>query len=641
MKFQFKDISLQKKLFTLISFSFIPLLLIIEFFVLPKVETKWYENKYAATKNLVESVFNTLDYYNKKSESGEMPLEEAKKKATEVISSQRYDGDNYYWMFDESQILIAHPLRPKSVGKDMSSSVDANGMKLYGAFVDTCKNSGEGFVKYDQLKPGVKEPQPKVSYVKLFKPWGWIVATGVYLNGVEDDISSFKTTIYISILFALMLAYIIGMIISKAISKPIKELNSSAELVAKGNYDVIISHDSKDEIGKLGSAFSSMVSNVKDSLEQVQSQKEAADKAAQAAEELSIKSQEQEKYLERNIEYLLVEMDKFAVGDLTVQVKPEKKGDAVSKLMEAFNNVVANLRNMIIKVSESAQATSSSSAQISSSVEEMSAGVQEQSTQTAEVASSVEEMTQTILETSNHTREVADKSQMTAENARAGVDKVYDTKKGMDNIFSSTEQTGKVISTLAQKTDQIGEITQVIDDIADQTNLLALNAAIEAARAGEQGRGFAVVADEVRKLAERTTKATKEIADTIKAIQDGVHDANVSMVEATNTVKVGLQLTEEVESSLQKIVEHAVSVNDLAAQVSASSEEQSKAAEEISRSIDGINTISQESANGVRQIASATEDLNRLTENLYNLVSNFVIYEEEKRNNKMISSNRN
>lgn len=641
MKFQFKDISLQKKLFTLISFSFIPLLLIIQFYVLPKVETKWYENKYAATKNLVESVFNTLDYYNKKAESGEMPLEEAKKKATEVISSQRYDEDNYYWMFDQNQILIAHPLRPKSVGKDMSSSVDANGMKLYGAFVDTCKNSGEGFVKYDQLKPGVKEPQPKVSYVKLYKPWGWIVATGVYLNGVEDDISSFKTTIYISVLLALLLAYIIGMVISKAISKPIKELSSKAELVASGNYDVSISLDSKDEIGKLGSVFRSMVSNVKDSLEQVHSQKEAADRAAKAAEELSIHSQEQEKYLQRNIGKLLVEMDKFAIGDLTVRVAPEKKGDDVSKLLEAFNNVVANLRNMIIKVSESAQATSSSSAQISSSVEEMSAGVQEQSTQTAEVASSVEEMTQTILETSNHTREVADKSQMTAENARAGVDKVENTKKGMDNIFNSTEQTGKIISTLAQKTDQIGEITQVIDDIADQTNLLALNAAIEAARAGEQGRGFAVVADEVRKLAERTTKATKEIADTIKAIQDGVHDANVSMVEATNTVKVGLQLTGEVEQSLQKIAEHAVSVNDLAAQVSASSEEQSKAAEEISRSIDGINTISQESANGVRQIASATEDLNRLTENLYNLVSNFTIYEEEKRNSKTLDVSRN
>ncbi|MDP4116608.1 MAG: methyl-accepting chemotaxis protein [Bacteroidota bacterium] len=638
MKFQFKNITLQKKLLTLISFTFVPLLILLQFYVLPKVETKWYENKYTATKNLVESVYNTMEYYNKMVQSGEIPLEEAKKNAAEFISAQRYDGDNYYWVFDENQILIAHPLRPKSVGKDMSSSVDANGMKLYGAFVDECKQSGEGFVKYDQLKPGVKEPQPKVSFVKLFKPWGWIVATGVYLNNVDDDISSFKTTIYISLLLALLLAYIIGLLISNAIAKPIKELSSKAEMVAAGNYDVSINVESKDEIGKLATVLGSMITNIKVSLEEVNSQKAVADKAAQNAEMLSTQSQEQEKYLQRNVEKLLIEMEKFASGDLTVSVSLEKSGDNVGKLLDGFNKVVSNFREILVKVSESVQATSSSSAQISSSVEEMSAGAQEQSTQTAEVASSVEEMTQTILETSNHTREVADKSQETAENARAGVAKVFDTKKGMDNIFASTEQTGKIISTLAQKTDQIGEITQVIDDIADQTNLLALNAAIEAARAGEQGRGFAVVADEVRKLAERTTKATKEIADTIKAIQDGVHEANVSMVEATKTVQVGLKLTEEVESSLKKIADDAISVNDLAAQVSASSEEQSKAAEEISRSIDGINTITQESANGVRQIASATEDLNRLTENLYHLVANFKIFEEELKKKNQVTA---
>ncbi|MCU7526696.1 MAG: methyl-accepting chemotaxis protein, partial [Ignavibacteria bacterium] len=206
-----------------------------------------------------------------------------------------------------------------------------------------------------------------------------------------------------------------------------------------------------------------------------------------------------------------------------------------------------------------------------------------------------------------------------------GAKKINDTKKGIEKIVVSSEETSRIVASLSKRSEQIGEITQVIDDIADQTNLLALNAAIEAARAGEQGRGFAVVADEVRKLAERTTKATKEIAETIKAIQDEAKDADSSMGEARIAVEAGMKLTEEVAEVLSEILKGALKTTDVVLQVAAASEEQSSAAEQISKNIEGISSVTQQSAAGTEQIARAAEDLNRLTVNLQEIVAGFKI----------------
>jgi methyl-accepting chemotaxis protein len=329
-----------------------------------------------------------------------------------------------------------------------------------------------------------------------------------------------------------------------------------------------------------------------------------------------------ENYLGSKAAEMLVEMDKLAAGDLTVSLKIEKD-DQIGKLFTGFNTTVNNISTLITRVSEAVHATASASAQISSSSEEMAAGAQESSAQTTEIAGAAEEMTKTVYETSKNASIAAENSKLASQNAHKGTQKVLETKKGMERIVASTNETGRIITSLAQKTDQIGEIAQVIDDIADQTNLLALNAAIEAARAGEQGRGFAVVADEVRKLAERTTKATKEIADTIKSIQNEAKEADKSMVVAGESVQDGMQLTAQVADVLNEILEDNSKVADMINQVAAASEQQSSTAEQISRNIEGISSVTQESAAGTQQIARAAEDLNQLTTNLQGLITQF------------------
>ena len=314
----------------------------------------------------------------------------------------------------------------------------------------------------------------------------------------------------------------------------------------------------------------------------------------------------------------------MGTGDLTVRMEGEYHGDH-RLIKESINKVGDSLEKALREVSEAVSATASASSQISSSTEEMAAGAQEQTSQAGEVASAVEEMTKTILENARNASSAAETAKQARLSAEQGGKVVAETVEGMKRIAQVVEVSAGTVKELGKSSDQIGEIIGVIDDIADQTNLLALNAAIEAARAGEQGRGFAVVADEVRKLAERTTKATKEIAGMIKKIQSDTAGAVASMEEGTAEVKQGMKLADRAGASLQEIVGVSQKLTDMVTQIAAASEQQSSASEQISKNVEGISKVTGETAQGTQQIARAAEDLNRLTDNLQRLVEQFTV----------------
>jgi methyl-accepting chemotaxis protein len=235
----------------------------------------------------------------------------------------------------------------------------------------------------------------------------------------------------------------------------------------------------------------------------------------------------------------------------------------------------------------------------------------------------VDALAKTIVENSGHASNastIARKAREVAEQGKLVMHKMVDA---MNEIAKVVNNSAETVSLLGRSSDQIGEITGVIDDIADQTNLLALNAAIEAARAGEQGRGFAVVADEVRKLAERTTTATKEIATMIQRIQEETRGAVQVMHEGNKRVSGGIELADRAGASLQEIVATSQEVTDTVTQIAAASEQQSSASEEISKNIAAISHVSHETAAGTQQLARAADDLNRLTETLQSALSRF------------------
>jgi len=332
---------------------------------------------------------------------------------------------------------------------------------------------------------------------------------------------------------------------------------------------------------------------------------------------------EVEKYLDRSTAAIMSAMEKLAEGDLTARVESEKSGDTIAKLFAAFNKTVEKIKQIILEVTEAVESTASASKQISSNAEEMAAGAQEQSAQTSEVSAATQQMAANIIESTQSSALAVELAKRAGDSAKTGGEVVERTIEGIENIAHVVSKAANIVEELGVNSDKIGEITQVIDDIADQTNLLALNAAIEAARAGEQGRGFAVVADEVRKLAERTTNATKEIAEMIRQIQSRTVVAVESIRTGREETEKGKKLALKAGESLEDIVNGSDQVIKAVEQVAGASEEQSATVEQVSKNVEGINVVAQESAMGVGQIAKASEDLNRLTENLQQLVNLF------------------
>jgi len=314
-------------------------------------------------------------------------------------------------------------------------------------------------------------------------------------------------------------------------------------------------------------------------------------------------------------------------GDLTKRIDLEQD-DEVGAFADEFDIFIGTIHDIVKQVKGNTEYVAAGANEIKTTTSIIAAGAEEQRTQTNEVAASVQEMTATILENSRNASKTAEVS-VTAKNKTAeGSQAMLEVKKGIDDIVVSAQRTDKIVGSLSERVGEIGEIIEVINDIADQTNLLALNAAIEAARAGEQGRGFAVVADEVRKLAERTTKATAQIEDTIAAIQTDTKEASQSTVESLEAVNKGKESTLKTENVLNDIMDSVTQAMDMINQIATATEEMSAGAKEIATSVDKINGVTIESTQGIEQMASVAAQLSGNTQELQRLVGKFVVREQ-------------
>jgi len=299
------------------------------------------------------------------------------------------------------------------------------------------------------------------------------------------------------------------------------------------------------------------------------------------------------------------------------------RADEIGDMLRSLDKFLGTIRQTMEQLVEISVSIAQASTEISASTDAMAAGAEEQSTQATDVSASVEEMSKTILENSRNASMTAESARTAKASAAHGGAVVQETVAGMRRIAEVVKRSAEGVKTLGRSSDQIGEIVCVIEDIADQTNLLALNAAIEAARAGEQGRGFAVVADEVRKLAERTTQATKEIADMIRRIENDTAEAVRSMEMGTKEVNHGITLADAAGTSLKEIVDVSERVTEMIIHIASASEQQASTSEAIAKTVVQISTVTQASTAGIQQIVRTVDDLNRLTVSLQQIVGNF------------------
>ncbi|MEG3617342.1 cache domain-containing protein [Magnetovibrio sp. PR-2] len=466
----------------------------VAFFVisLMSLRSEMMESRQQKTKSIVESSLSIVSHFESRAQNGEISVEDAKVLAKEAVEFMRYDGGNYAWINNLDAQMVMHPIKPALNGKDVSNVKDPNGLKLFIAMVDEVKANGAGYVPYMWPKPGADAPQPKISYVAGFKPWGWVIGTGVYVDDVDQ--AFMNQAVFFGIIFIVVVGAVVAvsMLIGRSITQPISALSKTMVTLSGGDHGVEIpGMDRGDEMGSMAGAVDVF--------------KQSMIRADQLAEEQKADEERRKARAQR-------------IMDLTQRFDSDAAG-----MIETVSSAATELQSSSQSMTGTADQTMQLSTGVASASEQASANVQT-------VASAAEELSSSISEIS---RQVAQSTQI------AGT------------AVSEVDGANTKVQGLADAANKIGEVVALITDIADQTNLLALNATIEAARAGEAGKGFAVVASEVKNLANQTAKATEEISSHIGGIQGATQDA----VAAIGSIGGIINQINEISSAIAAAVE--------------------------------------------------------------------------------------
>jgi methyl-accepting chemotaxis protein len=560
-------------------------------------------------QQLTETARTTIAGFEARERSGELTRQEAQKGAIAAVKSMRYGGDGYFWINDMKPFMVAHPMKPKLEGTDLSAIKDPNGKRLFVAFVDEVKAHKAGFVDYMWEKPGASQPVPKLSYVAGFAPWQWVVGTGIYIDDVDAAVRAEMVTVAWQTALILLVISLLAFAVSRSISRPVADMAARMRTLAAGEVD----DDASATRGlvETRAAMDDLVAYLHD----------ASHVAGRIAE-----------------------------GDLTVEAQPRSERDVLG---QALAKMTASLRSLVGGVADSAGTLSSASQQMAATSEEAGRAVGEIASAVTEVAEGAERQVRMVESTRSAVQQAADAAGASAESAqttaqaadnarqvaRDGVDAAEQASEAIRQVAASSTAVGAAIEELSARSERIGGIVETIAGIAEQTNLLALNAAIEAARAGEQGRGFAVVAEEVRKLAEESEVAAGQIGELVGEMQSETGKVVTVVAEAASRTEDGVatvarargafeQIAGAVEAMSVQVAEIATAVQQIGvdaqraeadvAQVASVAEESSAAAEQVSAS-------TQETSASTQQIAASAQTLANTAEQLDQLVNRFKV----------------
>ncbi|MDX1319911.1 MAG: methyl-accepting chemotaxis protein [Oceanospirillum sp.] len=504
------------------------------------------QEKQIKTQHLVESALAMVEHEYQGFKAGQQTEEQAKQRAIKTLEALRYGDNDYFWINDMQAVVVMHPIKPALNGKDLSKLEDPNGKRLFQSFVDTVRAKGQGNEGYLWPKPGFEQPVEKVSYVAGFKPWGWVIGTGIYIDDVEAafwETAGSQVTIAV---IGLAITVLVLFLIANSIITPMDETNRAMRNISQGE------------------------------------------------------------------------------GDLTQRLDASGN-DEMSQLARSFNLFVDQIQSVIKEVDSSTQRVASAAEQLTQATSQSTEAIHRQTTETDQVATAINEMAATIHQVAQSAISAAETTRNAEKQTHTGKDDIDATTR---TIASLSEEVGRATDVIKQLDDQANNIASVLDvigGIAEQTNLLALNAAIEAARAGEQGRGFAVVADEVRTLASRTQDSTHEIENMIEKLQAGAKHAVTVMEASVKSTHNTMERADETQAALEEIAGGMLQVNDMISQIASAAEQQSAVAEQINASVVSIVDLSSDSSHSADQTRQASSELSNLAGELKQLIHRFKV----------------
>lgn len=567
--------------------------------------------------DVVDTAIATLIEIDDQAKAGALTREQAITLGQETMMKMRYGESGYFFVLNNQNIMIAHPIKPELNGTDQTDIKDTHGTYIFQEMIEIATTKGRGALTYYFDKPDGSGDDEKISFVREYEPWGWIIGTGSYMSDINDDLADMRAISHGVLAAALIALGLASTLLVRSVTHPLDALKARMSAMSQGDtHTEVPMTNNKSEIGEMARVLEifrvALVERAE--LAQAQIEKDAAmarerEDAAErehqaklresAVAESRRKEQEkarQEKEAERAdaeaerernlrnqqhvVSTLAAGLGAMSRGDLTVRIKEDFPPEYV-KLRTDFNDAVEKISRLASTIVEGAATIIGETDNLNSAAIDLSRRTETQAASLEETAAAITELAASVDSSARSAKDAAGTVGQTKDRSTAGRHVVQRTVKAMNDI--------------AESSTQISKITSVIDDIAFQTNLLALNAGVEAARAGDSGRGFAVVASEVRALAQRSSEAANEIAKLIET--------------SGRQVDEGVQLVNASGDALAEIETLVASLDGLVQTISTSASEQAVGLAEISTAVSQLDQVTQHNAAMFEETTAALQSL--------------------------------